>query len=62
MPWYCFSSMQVSPVGTKPHFSITLPEAGLSTKWPLMSDLMSVVSLMWSNIRRSASVQMPLFQ
>lgn len=25
-----FSSMQVSPVGTKPHFSITRPEAGLS--------------------------------
>lgn len=25
-----FSSMQVSPVGLKPHFSITRPEAGLS--------------------------------
>jgi hypothetical protein len=51
--------MQVSPVGSKPHFSITLPEAGLSTKWPLMSDLMSVVSRMWANISRSDAVQMP---
>ena len=25
-----FSSLQVSPVGLKPHFSITRPEAGLS--------------------------------
>lgn len=25
-----FSSIQVSPVGLKPHFSITRPEAGLS--------------------------------
>ena len=28
----------MSPVGTKPHFSITLPEAGLSMKCPLMRE------------------------
>ena len=54
--------MTVSPVGMKPHFSMTRPLAGLSTKWPEIRDFIGVVSLMCSIIRRRASVQMPLFQ
>lgn len=47
-PIYRLSSSAVSPVATKPHFSITRPEAGLSIKCPLISDLMSVVLRMCS--------------
>ncbi len=56
------SSTQVSPVGTKPHFSITRPLAGLSMKWMLISEGMSVVRRILSIISRRASVQMPRFQ
>ena len=61
-PWYCVSSITVSPVGTKPHFSITRPLAGLSMKCPDIRDLMSVIHRICSIISPNASVQMPLFQ
>ena len=38
--------VHISPVALKPHFSITLPDAGLSMKCPLISDFISVVALM----------------
>ena len=36
--------MTVSPVGTKPHFSMTRPLAGLSTKCPDIRDLMHLTA------------------
>ena len=57
LPPSSVSSKAVSPVGLKPHFSITRPEAGLSVKCPLMSEGRSVCRLTRSTIHANASVQ-----
>ena len=50
------------PVSEKPHFSITLPEAGFPVKWSAQMFSKSFSLMQKSSISFKASVQIPLFQ